>query len=142
MDKPLYKGEEIKKLLNQRDPILMVETLYSVNDNWAQTGLTVKENNFFNRDGHLTEPGLIEHIAQSASAFVGYKALQSKCTSAPIGYIGEIKNFKLIGELPLIGNEIITTITIQSEVMNITLFVAESKINNETIATCQMKLSV
>lgn len=141
MDNPLYKGEEIKKLLNQRAPILMVDKLYSATDNECVCGLTVTKDNFFLTDGQYTEPGLIEHIAQSASAFVGYKALINGTTNAPVGYIGEIKNFKLF-KLPTIGDEIVTTISIQSVVMNITLFVAEAKVNGNTIASCLMKLSI
>lgn len=142
MDKPLYKGEDIKKLLNQRAPILMVDTLYEVSDNGATTGLTVDEDNFFNLDGKFTEPGLIEHMAQSASAFVGYNALKDSNSDAPVGYIGEIKNFKLTSCLPKAGDELLTTVTVQSVVMNITLFTAETKVNGNTVATCQMKLSV
>ena len=142
MDKPLYKGEEIKKLLNQRAPILMVDTLYEVNDNGAVSGLTVSNDNFFIRDGQFTEPGLIEHMAQSASAFVGYKALKNNSSDAPVGYIGEIKNFKVSNSLPKAGDAIVTTVSVQSVVMNITLFTAESKVDGNTIATCQMKLSV
>ncbi|MBP5365225.1 MAG: beta-hydroxyacyl-ACP dehydratase [Bacteroidales bacterium] len=142
MDKPLYKGEEIKKLLNQRAPILMVDTLYEVSDNGATTGLTIEADNFFNLDGQFTEPGLIEHMAQSASAFVGYNAIKSNSSAAPVGYIGEIKNFKLAGRLPKAGDKLLTTVTVQSVVMNITLFTAETKTGDTTVASCQMKLSV
>lgn len=139
---PLFKGEEIKKLLNQRAPILMVDTLYSATESEGVAGLTVEADNIFCLDGELTEPGLIEHIAQSASAFVGYKAVTANNEDAPVGYIGEVKKFKVIAGLPKAGDKIVTTISIQSVVMNITLFTAEATVNGTTVATCQMKLSV
>lgn len=136
----LFEGENIKKLLPQRSPILMVDTLYSADAADGVVGLTIVADNFFCQDGIFTEPGLIEHIAQSASAFVGYHALQNGA-DAPIGYIGEIKKFKPLA-LPKIGDKLITKIHILSEVMNITLFSAETSVDGNVIATCQMKLSV
>lgn len=136
----LFEGENIKKLLPQRNPILMVDTLYSADDVEGVAGLTVQDDNFFCEDGFFTEPGLIEHIAQSASAFVGYKALQSGADT-PVGYIGEVKKFRLM-KLPEAGNRLVTRIHIMSEVMNITLFSAETTADGQVVATCQMKLSV
>ncbi len=136
----LFEGENIKKLLPQRNPILMVDTLYSADDVEGVAGLTVQDDNFFCEDGFFTEPGLIEHIAQSASAFVGYKALQSGADT-PVGYIGEVKKFRLM-KLPEAGSRLVTRIHIMSEVMNITLFSAETTADGQVLATCQMKLSV
>ncbi len=139
----MFKGEELKKLLNQRSPILMVDALYSASENQAETGLTIAGDNIFAIDGELTEAGLIEHIAQSASAFVSYKANAQKPDAQPLlGYIGEVKKLKFVGNLPKVGSEVRTTITIVSEVMGITLFTAESKVDDSLVATCQMKLSV
>ncbi len=140
---PLYRGEDLKKLLLQRDPILMVDTLYSASDTQAVAGLSVVADNFFCCDGELAETGLIEHIAQSASAFVSYKTNKANPDApALLGYIGEVKKFKLAGALPRVGDEMITTITIMSEVMGITLFTAETSVKGTVIASCQMKLSV
>ncbi|MCF0180618.1 MAG: beta-hydroxyacyl-ACP dehydratase, partial [Bacteroidales bacterium] len=63
----LYQGEEIKKLIPQRDPIMMVDKFVAVEGDTAETGLTFTQNNFFlEEDGKMAEIGLIEHIAQSA----------------------------------------------------------------------------
>ena len=137
----VYKGEDIKRLLNQRAPILMVDAVYSIKDNVCTAGLNIETDNIFVSDGKLTEPGLIEHIAQSASAFVSYKVNGGE--SAPVlGFIGEVKKFKLVGGLPNVGDNLLTTITIQSEVMNITMFTSETYVGDVLVATCQMKLSV
>lgn len=136
-----YKGEDIKRLLNQRAPILMVDVVYSIEGEKSVAGLTIEADNIFVSDGELTEPGLIEHIAQSASAFVSYRANGGQ--SAPVlGFIGEVKKFKLLGALPKVNEALVTSITIQSEVMNITMFASETRVSGELIATCQMKLSV
>lgn len=139
----IYKGEDIKKLLNQRDPILMVNSLEELSENECSAELTIASSNFFCVDGKFTEPGLIEHIAQSASAFVSYRAINYHgAQNPPVGYIGEVKKFALLGELPIAGATIETKISIQSEVMNVTMFSAESCVEGKVVATCQMKLSV
>ncbi|MBE6339366.1 MAG: hypothetical protein K6G73_12670 [Marinilabiliaceae bacterium] len=142
MGTPLYQGDSIKKLLLQREPILMVDTLYSATEDEATSGLTIKADNIFCVDGELTEPGLIEHIAQSASAFASYKATIEGNNEALLGYIGEVKKFVITGKLPRSGQEIRTKVKIQQVVGNITLFQAQSEIDGEPIANCQMKLSV
>lgn len=140
----IYRGEEIKKLLKQRAPILMIDTLYKADNEEGVTGLTIAADNFFCSEGELTEPGLIEHIAQSASAFVSYNESIKNNNSgeALLGYIGEVKKFRICGSLPRVGSEVITTIQVQSVVGNITLFSAKAEVDGALVATCQMKLSV
>ena len=63
----LYAGDGIKTFIPQREPMLMVDKLFSVSENDVETGLTVADSNIFVEDGVLSETGLIEHIAQSAA---------------------------------------------------------------------------
>ncbi len=137
----MFKGEELEKLLNQRPPILMVDALYNAEGDQAEAGLTIDASNIFVVDGELTEAGVIEHIAQSASAFVSYRANQGNA-KALLGFIGEVKKLKFVGSLPQVGQTLKTTISITSEVMGITLFTAKSKVGEEVVVECQMKLSV
>lgn len=136
----LFVDEQIKELIPQRSPILMVDTLYKATADEAVAGLTIKEGNLFCKDGKFTEPGLIEHIAQSASAFAGYAArLEGK--PAPIGYIGEIKKFHLV-QMPSEGSELITYLKITGVVGNVSLLQAETKTGNDTVCTTSMKIAI
>ena len=55
----LYQGEDIKKLIPQRDPIMMVDALVSAEGDVCKTELGVRESNFFIEDDQLmSEPGL------------------------------------------------------------------------------------
>lgn len=139
--KPLYEGEGIKELIPQRAPIMMVETFYEANETDCLTGLTIVSDNIFCENGELLEPGLIEHIAQSASAHAGYKEKLKGTEVPPVGYIGEIKKFKLVRR-PKVGEEVRTSIHIASEVMNVSLIKTESKVGEEIVATCQMKIFI
>lgn len=138
---PLYKGEGIKELIPQRAPIMMVDTFYKADETDCETGLTVLSDNIFCENGDLLEPGMIEHVAQSASAHAGYKEKLKGTEAPPVGYIGEIKKFKLLRR-PKVGEEMRTFIHTVSEVMNVSLIKTETKVGEESIATCQMKIFI
>ena len=133
----------IKQLIPQRSPIMMVDELLCVNGDEAQCRLTVREDNFFlEDDGLIAEVGIIEHIAQSASAFAGYRAIDAGATEPPVGYIGEVKNFHL-SQRPAVGDVLITTITMGPTVDGVTIISGECKRENgEAVADTRMKIYV
>ena len=134
----IIRGEHIFQLIPQRPPIVMVDVVYAADEMSAETGLTVHEDNIFVRDGRFREPGLIEHIAQSAAAFAGYGSF-ARGEEPKLGYIGEIKDCNLFA-LPSIGEELRTTIRLVTEVAGIRLISAETKVNDEIVAACLMKI--
>lgn len=140
MKAPLYAGDAIKLFLPQREPILMVDTLYSADANQATTGITVSADCMFVEDGQFTEAGLIEHQAQSASAMVGYQAFIDH-RPTPVGYIGEVKRCT-INRLPKIGEELTTTISVTSVVGAITVIKASTLAHDDIVAECTMKIYV
>ncbi len=136
------KSREIKDLIPQRDPIMMVDKLIEVKDDVAVTSFTVKADNYFmDEDGLLAEPGLIEHIAQSASAFAGYKAINAGATAPPVGYIGEVKKFHCYRR-PQTGDELRTTITMGTELAGVTIITGDTRVLNEIVADTQMKIFI
>ena len=65
----MIKGEDIKRLIPQREPFIMVDEFEEYDDNSAGTVLNVCPDNYFILpDGTMAETGLIEHLAQSCSA--------------------------------------------------------------------------
>ena len=134
------RNEAIKNLIQQREPMIMVDALYDVNESEADTGLMIANENMFCNDGIFAESGLIEHIAQSASAFVGYKALLANKTP-PLGFIGEVKKCR-VHFLPRVCDELRTHISLISEVLDVSLFAAETKVSGETAVQCQMKIYI
>ncbi len=132
----------IRQLIPQREPIMMVDELLSVEDGEAKTCLRVREDNFFMlADGTMSEEGLIEHIAQSASAFAGYKALKAGEENPPIGYIGEVKRFRCYFR-PSCGDILSTTITMGVEVEGVTIISGVTLVGDKKAAETQMKIYV
>lgn len=137
----LYKDEEIFNLIPQRAPIVMVDKFIEAEGDVCHTGLTVGENNFFiEEDGLMAEPGLIEHIAQSASAFAGYRYAQRNLP-APVGYIGEVKNFHCYSR-PAVGDELETEVVFGAEIDGITLITGKTTCRGELVADTKMKIFV
>jgi 3-hydroxymyristoyl/3-hydroxydecanoyl-(acyl carrier protein) dehydratase len=137
-EKALISGAEIKNYIPQREPIVMVDALYGVEENKSFTGLTVEKDNIFVEAGLLNESGIIEHIAQSCAARVGYYCKQRNIP-VPVGYIGALKNIK-ISALPQVGQQMFTTVTVLQEVFDITLVSVEVKVGEIVIATGEMKI--
>lgn len=135
---PLLTGTELYSLIPQRPPIVMIDKLYSADEGGAVTGLKIAEDNIFSDGERLLEPGLIEHIAQSAAAFAGYPFFK-KGEKPRLGYIGEIKKFKLI-RFPLCGEEMKTDLKVMGSAGGVTLISAETTVAGETITTCNMKI--
>ncbi|MDD6252949.1 MAG: hydroxymyristoyl-ACP dehydratase [Bacteroidales bacterium] len=138
--KALMTGPEVFELLPQRPPMIMVDKLYNAGKQCAETGLTVLKDNVFCLDGHLIEPGIVEHSAQSAAVFAGYKYYL--CGEKPhIGLIGEIKDFH-IRRLPAVGEEIRTEVTILGEAFGMSLVETVSTVSGEEVAGGRIKIFI
>ncbi len=132
----------IEQLIPQREPILMVDDLLKADGEQATACLTVRRGNIFLADdGTMEESGIIEHMAQSASAFAGYKAFSKGGTEAPVGYIGEVRKFKCLRR-PNVGEKLYTTIILGPEVNGVTLLTATTCVEEEKIAETQMKIFI
>ena len=118
----------------------MVDTFFCADEESAETGLHVQSDNIFCEGGFLREPGMIEHVAQSAAAFAGYASF-TKGEAPKLGFIGEVKKFK-IDRLPKVGEFLRTRLRVLGEAAGVTLISAETKSGEEVLATCQMKIFI
>lgn len=124
-------------LIPQRPPIVMVDVVWSADEQSADTGLTIQEDNIFVKDGLFREPGLIEHIAQSAAALAGYGTFV-RGEEPKLGFIGEIKDC-VFNLMPPVGSELRTHIQLVTVIGGIRLINAEVRLKDELVATCVMK---
>ena len=133
----IFRDKEIFMLIPQRPPIVMVDVVWSADEQSADTGLTIQEDNIFVKDGLFREPGLIEHIAQSAAAFAGYGTFV-RGEEPKLGFIGEIKD-SVFNLMPPVGSELRTHIQLVTVIGGIRLINAEVRLKDELVATCIMK---
>lgn len=137
LKEPITNQDIILKLIPQRAPIVMVDSLLYFDDTKVVSGLTIKENTMFVQNGYLTEPGLIEHMAQTVALYTGYH-FYIKNSPAPEGYIGAIKDVDIV-KLPEINTQLETEVEILQEIMGVTLVRGTTKLNGKVIVSAQMK---
>lgn len=136
----IIHGEGILGLIPQRPPIVMVDSFFGIEENCSYSGLTVTSDNIFCEAGKLQEPGIIEHIAQSAAARIGF-IYTRQGAQVPLGFIGSVDKLKIYN-LPEVGIKLFTEITVVQEVFDITLVSAQVKAGEELIAECRMKIFI
>lgn len=138
--KPLVTGDAVLQMIPQKPPMAMIDTILEVNAQKAKTALTITKENIFCEEGFFQAPGLSENIAQTAAAQVGYLSHLTG-EAPPVGFIGAIKNLS-IEQLPKIGDQVITEIEIEHEIMNFTLIKGIAKVGDQVMAQCQMKIFI
>lgn len=130
----------ILDLIPQRPPFIMIDCLTHFDPVLTSSRFTVRDNNLFFSEGRLLASGLIENIAQTCAARIGYiNRLSNEVIK--LGFIGAVRNLKIY-KTPLAGDTIYTTITVKEEVFQMTLVDAVVKLNDETIAEAEMKIAL
>jgi len=103
---------DISNFLPHREPMLMVSSVLDISSSDVTTRFYIDASCIFVKDGKLTEGGLIENAAQTASAVVGQTFFDQQDTQGTgnklVGYISAIKNIEL-KKLPGAGDIIITS---------------------------------
>ena len=146
-----YKGAEILRLIPQRNPFIMVDEFEanepptsreSLTGASCATSLYIRLDNYFVlRNGELSESGLIEHIAQSASALAGHVAIAQGAAHPPVGMIAELKHFNCLRR-PHAGEEITTLVTMGFSFGAMTLAHGISSIGDVIICEVDLKIFI
>ena len=132
--------DSILELLPQRPPFVMVDHLTDYSETQSTCDLLVRPDNVFFENGCITAPGIIEHIAQTCAARLGYYNLYILKTGVRLGFIGEVKNLRIL-RLPREGELVKTTITVIQEIYDVTLVSAEVRVGEEVIVTTDLKIA-
>lgn len=122
----------------------MVGRLMEYDSGITATDLRIDKDNIFVEKGFFSAEGILENIAQTCAARIGYINKYILKCDINIGFIGAIKGFRLFRQVSE-GDIIFTTIKIREEVFGLTLADAEVRLNNpdgELIAIAEMKIAV
>jgi len=139
MTQPIISSEEkILKLIPQRPPFVLVDTIYEHAENEIFSGFTVPEGHILvNSRNQLSEAGIIEHFAQTIALYQGYY-YYLKNLPAPVGYIGSIRNIDIF-ELPEVQQEIRTKVVVLQQVLGVTMVAGEVYLDDKLIARGEMR---
>lgn len=131
----------ISEILPQREPFLFVDRLVHYDERETVTAFTVPADHLLVEDGHLTAAGILENMAQSSAARIGYLCKYILHVPVRIGYIGAIRKFR-VHRLPAVGETLTTTILFREDVFGISLVDAVVRVGEDMIAEASLKTAL
>ena len=132
---------DVHELLPQQEPFVMIGSLVSIDDVRTVTETVVRDGNLFVDNGTMNACGLMENIAQTCAARMGFANSYNGDGTVQIGFIGAVKNLD-VKELPRVGDVLTTTVDVRAEVMGMTLVGATVTSGDRLLATAEMKIAM
>jgi len=137
-----FRSIDISTILPQKPPFVMIDYLTDFSMERTATELTVREDNiYFQTDSTLSRYALMENIAQTCAARIGYVNVYIYKKPVKLGFIGAIKGLSIYRS-PRLGEKLDTSIDVLEDVMGITLVQAYVKVGEEVIAEGIMKIAL
>ena len=136
-----FNDISVSEILPQREPFLFVDRLVHYDERETVTEFRIAADHLLVADGYLTAPGILENMAQSSAARIGYLCRYILHVPVRIGYIGAIKKFRVY-RLPTVGETLTTTILFREDVFGISLVDAVVCIGDERIAEAALKTAL
>ncbi len=135
------KDIDIREIIPQRPPFRMVDRLLSYDETVSEATLLLRPDNIFLDDTFQTA-GIVEHIAQTCAARIGYYNKYILHRDIVIGYIGAIRQLD-VKRHPSAGEELLTRIEVLSSAFGMTLVsAAVSTSQGELIADGEVKIAL
>lgn len=120
----------------QRPPFVLVDNIVDCDDVVIVTDFSVPQEHVLVRQGMLTAPGVMENIAQTCAARIGW---MNRNKPVRIGVIGSISKLNIVC-LPKVGELLHTKVTVESEVFEATIVHAQTFVDEVLVAECDMKV--
>ncbi len=132
---------DVHTVLPQQEPFVMIDTLTHFEMTTSTTETVIRPENIFVDNGCFSAAGMMENIAQTCAARIGFYNKYILKKEVQVGFIGAIRNY-VVGELPPVGATITTKVDILEEIFGMTLANAVVECNGKVAATAEIKLSV
>jgi predicted hotdog family 3-hydroxylacyl-ACP dehydratase len=131
---------DILTLIPQRPPFIMVDHLTHFDKVITRTEFRVTGDSLFCHNGELVPAGIIENIAQTCAARIGY-INQVMNEEIKIGVIGSVQNL-IVYSLPQNDDILETEIIVSNVIFSVTIVEANIKCKGKLIAQCNMKIAI
>ena len=132
----------ILELIPQRPPMVMVDRVLQCDESKVVTSMNIRENILFTDKGHFSAAGLIENMAQSAAARIGW-LMKAKTAGEkikpPAGVIGSVKNFRLHFN-PAVGSDLVTTIRVEHEMLRASVVTGKVEVDGQLAAEAELQI--
>ena len=130
----------LDNIIPQRAPFAMIDGLLEHSSKGATSSLQVLSSNILVENDKLSAAGMLENMAQTAAAHLGYEAF-IRGLDAPIGFIAAVKNFNIINQ-PAVGDQVKTKIEYTNTILNIHIVNAVSYLNDEKSAEAELRIFI
>lgn len=132
---------DIHELLPQQEPFVMIGKLIHFDQTLTVTETLVQEENIFVDGGRFSAAGLMENIAQTCAARIGYANKYIFKKDIQLGFIGAVRNFE-VKALPKVGDTIVTRVEVKEEIFGMTLAYATIECDGEVLVSTEMKIAI
>jgi predicted hotdog family 3-hydroxylacyl-ACP dehydratase len=132
---------DVHELLPQQEPFVMISRLTHFDEVTTKTETDIQAENIFVEDGRFSASGLIENIAQTCAARIGYVNKYILKKGIQIGFIGAVRNLEVTA-LPQVGETIVTSVDVKEEVFGMTLAEAVVTQGDRTLVTTEIKIAI
>ena len=139
--KEMLRTIDVHDLLPQQEPFVMIGLLVHLDKILTITETEVQADNIFVDQNHFSASGLMENIAQTCAARIGYINKYILKKGIQLGFIGAVRNFEVIS-LPEVGDVITTRVEVKEEVFGMTLAEAVIMCGDKVLVTSDMKIAV
>lgn len=137
----MFRTIDIHELLPQQEPFVMIGSLVHFDKTLTITETEVRQDNIFVDEGNFSASGLMENIAQTCAARIGFVNKYILKKGIQLGFIGAVRNFEVL-ELPKVGDVITTRVEVKEEVFGMTLADAIITCDEKVLVTSEMKIAV
>lgn len=132
---------DIHELLPQQEPFVMIGKLIHFDQTLTVTETLVQEENIFVDGGQFSAAGLMENIAQTCAARIGYANKYILKKDIQLGFIGAVRNFE-VKALPKVGDTLVTRVEVKEEIFGMTLAYATIECDGEVMVSTEMKIAI
>lgn len=132
---------DLHTVLPQQEPFVMVGSLIAFDAGSSVTETLIREDNIFVDNGHFSASGMMENIAQTCAARVGFYNKYVLHKDVQVGFIGAVRNY-VVHSLAPVGEMVTTRVDILQDVFGMTLANAQVTCMGEVIAEAEIKLAV
>lgn len=141
IDPAMLRQIDVHELLPQQEPFVMVGRLVALDETTTVSETLIAADNLFVDGGRFSASGLVENVAQTCAARIGFVNKYVLKKGIQLGFIGAVRNL-CIHALPEAGQTIRTTVEVREEIFGMTLATARVECGDQVLLTTEIKIAI
>lgn len=135
------RGIDVHTILPQQEPFVMIGCLTEFSMDSSTTETLIREDNIFVDEGCFNAAGMMENIAQTCAARIGFYNKYILHNEVQLGFIGAVRNY-IVHSLAPVGATITTRVDILEDVFGMIMATATVMCGDRLLASSEVKLAV